>query len=119
MKSVPELPQQRCAGIAAAIDWNLGALRKIETSKVIDAENMIGVCVRKQDGVNSREARAQRLAPKVRWCVHENPYFRLVARCRRRRVEADFDGDGGPHSIVLRIAGSTDAAAAARDWYSG
>ena len=84
---------------------------KAQRTQIVEAEDVVGVRMGVEDGVDVADAEAQRLLAEVRAGVDKDTM-------RSRRLVSipglglPFDGDGRPETLIARIGGGADAAAA-------
>jgi hypothetical protein len=77
LEHVGELPSDCGQRFAVAITRDGESLKRVEAAEVVEPEYVIGVGVREQNGVNTRDFVRESLLPQVGCRVDENP--RLVA----------------------------------------
>ena len=82
------------------IDPNAPALHEVERPHVVQAQHVVGMSVRIEDGVDAIHAGAQGLLPEVRRRIDHNA------------PPAPAHQDGWPQALIARICGSANGAAA-------
>ncbi len=83
------------------VDRNLRALHKVERAQIIQAQDVVGVGVGVENGVDMLDAVMECLVAEIRTAIDENSFFAQAKENRRTQP------------FVPRIAGSTYFAAAA------
>ncbi len=88
-------------GVGGSVDGDAGALEDVEGADVVEAEDVIGVGVGEEDGVDAADVVAEDLGAEVGGGVDEDVAAFVL------------DQDGRAEAVVVRIGGVADGAGAA------
>src|SRR5207248_2342492 len=88
-------------GICIAVNRQSGTLTNVVWSNIVEAENMVGVAVSQQNGVQAVQASTHSLLAKIGSGVNDD----VLALPRQK--------NGGAEALVMRVGGTADAAGTA------
>ena len=101
VKDIRENATEDAERVVGSVDWNGGFLAIAVRTKIVEAKNVVGVAMRKNDAVQAIDARAESLGAEIRGGVDD--HILAVVREQQRRAK----------TLVPGIAGIADRAVAA------
>ena len=91
-------------GLRAAVDGDGAGLAEIEGADVVEAEDVVGVAVSEEDGVEFGDADAEGLVTEIGRGVDDDVFV------------IETDPDGGAEALIARVVRGADVSIAADGW---